>query len=120
MGDREKVWLLDATVETMGSPALIVNEPKAKASPCTCYECDTKLICFTEGGIGTLKQDQIPRYCPTKLVEKGGAICNRFKRFKKAISEAKEKYWALPPEKRGIETWLEKAGESLRKRGIEL
>jgi len=110
--------LLHALVDELGSPAIILDETRAKTTPCICYRIDEKEMCFSKGAIGTLRQEQIPIYCPTKIYRREG-LARRVRLFKEAVAEAKEKIKGIPKGERLI-PFLEAMGEALRKRGIKL
>ena len=122
MSDEEKTkhgLMLHMTVESLGSPGLIVNPDLAARTGCRCYKIDDTLMCFSAGIIGTLSKPQIEAYCPTKEIITEGGMVERVKRFKEAAKVAKEKIAKIPKGER-LEPWLTAMGEELRKRGIEV
>jgi len=76
----------------------VVDEERAKSSPCTCYRAEFTvdgerkviLICYSKGIIGVLTKDQILRYCPEKIIKKASdKMIRRFKKFIEAVKAAK-------------------------------
>ena len=51
---------------------ILVNEERAKISPCKCIRFDGKYLCWVKGIIGMLSQEQAMKYCiePYKRGEK--------------------------------------------------
>jgi hypothetical protein len=111
--------LLDLTVESLGSPGLVVNSDIAGRTPCRCYKVDDTLMCFSRGVVGTLSKSQVEAYCPTKEVLTSGGIVERVKKFKEAAAIAKAKVARLPKGEK-LEPFLSSMGVELAKRGIEV
>lgn len=111
--------LLDMTVESLGSPGLVVNTDVAARTGCRCYLVDGTHMCFSKGIIGTLSKPQVEAYCPTKEVLTEGGLVERVKKFKEAARAAKARITKIPKGER-LEPWLKAMGEELGKRGIEV
>lgn len=116
---REHGLLLDMTVESLGSPGLVVNKDIAARTGCKCYAVDDTLMCFSKGIVGTLSKPQVEAYCPTKDVKTEGGLVERVKKFKEAAKEAQKRIADVPKGER-LEPWLTAMGEELAKRGIEV
>jgi len=115
----EDTILLHVLVESLGSPAIIVNEALARSTPCKCYPLDHKKLCFTKGAIGALDQEQRKLYCTKEIDVKDGKILHRIQLFREAAAVCKAKIEGLPKGER-LHPWLQCMGEELRKRGIEI
>ena len=66
--------MLHSIPSAFGSPGIVVNEARAKASPCRCIEYRPgKKLCFSSGIVGALSDEQEKIYCPTveELVSPG-------------------------------------------------
>lgn len=117
--DRGHGILLDMTVESMGSPGIMVNPDIAARTGCRCYRVDGTDMCFSKGIIGTLSKGQVEAYCPTKDIKTEGGLVERVKKFKEAARVAEEKIKKLPKGER-LRPYLEQMGKELKKRGIEI
>lgn len=116
--DEEKI-LLHMLVESLGSPAIIVNEALARSTPCKCYPIDhDKKLCFTKGAIGALSQEQRKLYC-TEEIDITEGITERVKQFREAAKVCKMEIEGLPKGER-LHAWLSCMGRELAKRGIEI
>jgi hypothetical protein len=113
--------LLHFGIHEAGSPALIVDEATAKATPCTCFQYKGKDLCWSQGAIGMIKQDEQAIYCVAgKTYKAEPALTNRYNRFAAAAEEAHRKIETMPKGKDRLEAWLEAMSESLGKRGITI
>jgi hypothetical protein len=116
----ESNLLLHLTVEETASPAIIVDEATAKASPCRCFTYKGKDYCFTKGAIGMLSAEQAETYCQAgKTYEVRPGIKERFQRFAEAAEEAHKKIEKIPKGERLV-PWLQEMGKELKERGIEV
>lgn len=111
--------LLHFTEHAIEGHALIVDEARAKASPCSCIEYKGRHYCFTKGAIGMLSQEQVPEYCPTKEYTVSPGLKERFEKFSEAAEEAHKEIEEIPKGER-LEPWLSAMGRELEKRGIEV
>jgi len=119
MLDEEKI-LLHMLVESLASPAIIVNEGVARATPCKCYPIgDGKKLCFSKGAIGALDQEQRKLYCTEEIDLPDGGIAERVKEFREAAKVCKAEIENLPKGER-LDKWLTCMGTELEKRGIEI
>jgi len=101
------------------SPGIVINEERAKASPCKCFTFREKAYCYSPGIIGMLEARQVPLYCPTKEYEVRPGIKQRFEEFAEAAEAAHKKIEEIPKGERLI-PWLTAMGEELRAKGIEV
>jgi len=114
----EPNFLLHLTVEETASPAIMVDEAVAKASPCRCFTYKGKDYCFAKGAIGMLNPTQAELYCIAgKTYEVSPRIQERFYRFAAAAEEAHKKIEKIPKGERLL-PWLEEMGKELKERGI--
>ncbi|MBW2672525.1 MAG: hypothetical protein JRD89_03795 [Deltaproteobacteria bacterium] len=106
--------------EVHGTPGIVVDEARAKATPCNCFTYRDKDYCYSPGIIGMMDPDQVQAYCPTKQFDTvRPGIKERFAKFREAAEEAHKKIEAIPKGERLI-PWLEAMSQSLAKRGIEI
>ena len=101
------------------SPGIVINEERAKASPCKCFTYKGKDYCYSPGIIGMLEAGQVPTYCPTKEYEVRPGIKQRFEEFAEAAEAAHERIEEIPKGERLV-PWLTEMGKELRARGIEV
>lgn len=111
--------MLNSIPYAYGSPAIVVNEALAKATPCECTKVDDSEICFSKGCVGGLSEADKLLYCNPKVYVERPALAERIRKFKEAVAEAKEKIAEIPKGER-LEPWLRAMSESLAKRGIEV
>ena len=79
----------DLTLEDILIDGIVVDEDKAKSTPCKCIRYDGKDLCWSPGVIGLLRQDQIAKYCPTKHYEEKPKLIKHLNEFKKIAEETK-------------------------------
>lgn len=79
----------DVTPEDILVDGIVVDEAKAKSTPCKCIRYDGKDLCWSPGVIGLLRQDQIVKYCPTKEYEEKPKLVEHLNEFKKIAEETK-------------------------------
>jgi len=113
--------LLHFGIEEVGSPGLVVNEARAKATPCSCFTYKGKDMCWSKGIIGMLARDQQDIYCVAgKAYKARPALTERYRSFAAAAEEAHKKIEAMPSGIERLEAWLGAMGEELAKKGIEV
>jgi len=113
--------LLHFGVEELASPGLVINEARAKASPCSCFTYRGKDLCYSRGVIGMLKPDQQAIYCVAgKTYKAQPALTKRYQAFAAAAEEAHKKIEALPKGTERLDVWLKAMSEELSKKGIEV
>ena len=113
--------LLHFGAEELCSPGLVINEARARASPCTCFTYKKKDFCWSRGVIGMLKQEQEEIYCVAgKTYKAQPKLTQRYTRFAEAAEEAHKKIELMPKGRERLETWLTAMGEELSKRGVEI
>ena len=101
------------------SPGIVINEERAKASPCKCFTYKGKDYCYSPGIIGMLEAGQVPLYCSAKEYEVRPGIKQRFEEFAEAAEAAHKRIEEIPKGERLV-PWLTEMGKELRARGIEV
>lgn len=79
----------DPSLEDILIDGIVVDEDKAKNTPCKCVVFNGKELCWSPGIIGMLRQDQIAKYCPTKKYEEAPKLKAHLEEFKKVAKETK-------------------------------
>jgi hypothetical protein len=116
--------LLHFTEHAIEGGGRVVNEARAKTSPCNCFTYNGREYCFSPGVIGMMSSkknpEQIDEYCKAgKTYEVKPGIKKRFESFAEAAEEAQEKIEEIPRGER-LGPWLSEMSTELEKRGIEL
>lgn len=112
--------LLHFTEHEMLGGALIVNEAKARASPCKIFTYKGREYGFSPGAIGMMTGEQVEEYCKVgKTYEEKPAIKSRFEKFAEAREEAAKKAEGYEGTEKLKVIWRS-MGEELEKRGIEV
>jgi len=116
--------LLHFTEHAIEGQGLVVNEARARATPCNCFTYKGREYCFSKGIIGMMSSaenpEQIAEYCKVgKTYEVKPGIKERFESFAGAAEEAHKKIEEIPKGERLV-PWLSAMGEELEKRGIEV
>lgn len=76
----------------------VVNEIRAFLSVCTCYQVGRTtypedLMCYSDGIMGTLSNEQDRKYCPDKDIRSPTPeMLVHQKKFTKAVQEAQRRY----------------------------
>ncbi len=113
--------LLHFGVEEMASPGVVLDEARAKATPCSCFTYKGKDLCWSKGIIGMLAADQQAIYCVAgKAYKEQPRLVERYTRFAEAAEEAHKKIEAMPKDKERLEVWLTEMSKELSKRAIEV
>lgn len=113
--------LLHFGVEEIGSPGVVLDEARAKATGCSCFVYKGKSRCWSKGIIGMLREEQQDIYCIAgKTYKAQPKLVERYTRFAQAAEEAHKKIETMPKGTERLETWLEAMGKELSKRGIEV
>ena len=113
--------LLHFGVEELASPGVVLDEARARATPCGCFTYKGKDLCWSKGIIGMLSQPQQDIYCVVgKTYKAQPALTRRYVTFAEAAEEAHKKIEAMPRGVERLEVWLSAMGEELSKRGIEV
>ncbi len=116
--------LLHFTEHAIEGSGLVVNEARARATPCNCFTYKDREYCFSKGIIGMMSSaenpEQIAEYCKVgKTYEVRPGIKERFESFAGAAEEAHKKIETIPKGERLV-PWLSAMGEELEKRAIEV
>ena len=114
--------LLQFTEHEIEGAGLVVNEARARASPCNCFTYKGREYCFSPGVIGMMSSkenpEQIAEYCKVgKTYEVKPGIKERFESFAGAAEEAHKEIEEIPKGER-LAPWLEAMGKELEKRGV--
>jgi len=116
----EKGLLLHFTEHGLLGHAIILDEARARATPCKVFTYKGREYAFTKGAIGMLTEDQMREYCTAgKSYTVSPGIKERFEKFAEAAEAAHRKIEDIPKGERLI-PWLREMGEELEKRGIEI
>lgn len=108
-------------IDEVGSPGLVIDEARARATPCSCFTYKGKDLCWSKGIIGMLGQPQQEAYCVAgKAYKAQPKLAERYTTFAEAAGEAHKKIEAMPRGRERLETWLGAMGEELTKRGIKI
>ncbi|MBA7666588.1 hypothetical protein ES703_74669 [subsurface metagenome] len=111
--------MLHAVAEMYGPGGIVVDEAKAKATPCSCTEYKPgKFWCTSKGVVGALTDKQEGLYCnPREIVERPG-IKERMTKWGEAVEFCRGQ---LPPTdgRTRLEIYLDCMSKELTKAGIE-
>ena len=114
-------FLLHFGIEEVGSPGIVLDEARARATPCSCFTYKGKDLCWSRGMIGMLTQPQQEVYCVAgKAYKVQPKLVERYTRFAAAAEKAHKKIEAMPKGRERLEVWLTEMGKELSKRGIEV
>lgn len=116
--------LLHFTEHAIEGQGLVVNEARARATPCNCFTYKGREYCFSKGIIGMMSSEenpeQIAEYCKVgKTYEVKPGIKERFETFASAAEEAHKEIEEIPKGERLV-PWLTAMGKELEKRGVEV
>lgn len=119
-----KGLLIHFTEHAIEGQGLVVNEARARATPCNCFSYKGREYCFSPGIIGLISGEKNPEqmeaYCKVgKTYEVKPGIRERFETFASAAEEAHEKIEEIPKGERLV-PWLTAMGAELEKRGVEV
>lgn len=79
----------DLNLEDILIDGIVVDEEKARTTPCKCVKLDGKDLCWSHGIIGMLSQSQVKLYCPQKIYENRPEFVKHLKEFKEIAEETK-------------------------------
>jgi len=113
--------LLHFGVEELASPGVVLDEARARATPCSCFTYKGRDLCWSKGIIGMLKSEQQQEYCVAgKSYKAQPKLKARYERFAEAAEEAHKEIERMPSGKERLLTWLDAMSKQLAKRGIEV
>jgi len=113
--------LLHFGVEELASPGVVLDEARARATPCSCFTYKCKDLCWSKGIIGMLAADQQDIYCVAgKAYKDQPKLVERYTRFAEAAEEAHKKIEAMPKGRERLGVWLTEMSKELSKRAIEV
>lgn len=114
--------LLHSVPYLHGSPGIVVDEERAKASACKCVEYQPgKRLCWSPGIVGALTDEQESTYCPTMLeIERPGTV-QRMRRWQDSVDVCKAELARIPEAsgEQRMTTWLRCMSRELQRRGVE-
>ena len=114
--------LLHSVPYLNGSPGIVVDEERAKASACKCVQYKPgKKLCWSPGIIGALTDEQESTYCPTTIeIERPGTV-HRMRRWQESVDVCKAELAKIPEAsgEQRVTTWLRCMSKELATRGIE-
>ena len=112
--------LIHFTEHAMTGSALIVDEAKAKRSPCNCFSYKGRDYCFVRGAIGILKPEQAEELCQAgKVYKVKPGMKERFEKFAEAAEVVQKEIEGVPEGERLI-PWWRGMGREMSSRGIEV
>lgn len=98
--------LLHFGIEEVGSPGIVLDEAKAKATPCSCFSYKGDK-CWAKGIIGMLTPEQQETYCVAgKAYKAQPKLTERYSKFAAAAERAHREIEAMPKGGERLETWL--------------
>ena len=113
--------LLHFGIEEVGSPGIVLDEARARATPCNCFTYKGKDLCWSGSIIGMLSHPQQQVYCVAgKAYKEQPRLVERYTRFAEAAEEAHKKIETMPKGRERLEVWLTEMGKELSKRAIEV
>jgi len=113
--------LLHFGVEEVGSPGFVIDETRARATPCSCFTYKGKDLCWSKGVIGMLKPEQQSIYCVAgKTYKAQPKLVERYTTFAAAAERAHRDIESMPKGTERLEVWLSAMGRELAKEGIEV
>lgn len=100
---------------------LVLDEARARATPCKCFEFEGETYCWSPGVLGLISSkknpEQLSEFCVLGREPAGEGAKERFTQIGGAIREAHEE-WQRKGE--GLPEWWEAVGKRLAEKGIEL
>jgi len=113
--------LLHFGIEEVGSPGIILDETRARATPCSCFTYKGKDLCWSGSIIGMLSQPQQQVYCVAgKAYKEQPRLVERYTRFAAAAERAHKDIESMPKGTERLKVWLSAMGRELSKEGIEV
>lgn len=104
-----------------GSPGIVVDVERAKATPCKCVEyAPGKRLAWSPGIIGALTDEQETLYCPTMVhIERPGTV-ERMRKWQEAVDVCKAELATIPeaPGQERVGAWIGCMSRELKARGI--
>lgn len=110
--------MLHAVAEMYGPGGIVIDEAKARATPCSCVEYKPgKYWCTSPGVVGALTDEQEKIYCnPREVIDKPG-IKERMAKWQECVTKSRE---AMPPVdgQTRLEIYLDSMSKCLTKAGL--
>jgi len=105
-----------------GSPGIVVDEAKARATPCRGVEYKPgKWLKFSPGIVGALSDVQEEVYCPETIAFESPGLQRRLTSWQETVDGCKKEIALIPKEEseRRLVTWMQCMSRGLEKRGIK-
>jgi len=117
----EENLLLHSVPYIHGSPGLVVDEARARATSCKCVEyAPNKRLCWSAGIIGAMTDEQEREYCPTTYdISRPGTV-ERMRKWRESVDACKGELAKIPNatgEER-VTTWLRCMSSALSAKGV--
>lgn len=120
-GDLPDNLLLHASGYAFGSPGIVVDELKARATPCKYVEyAPGKRIAWSPGIVGALTDEQERLYCPSWVRLERPGVVRRLRNWQEAVDTCKAEIAGLAERHERLETFLGCMSRELKSRGIEV
>ena len=111
--------MLHSVPYAYGSPGIVVDEARARATPCRCIEYRPgKKLCFSKGIIGALSDEQEKIYCPTTVPLESPGLERRLESWMGAVETCKAEIAGIPKGEK-LEPWLSCMSRELVAHGVE-
>jgi hypothetical protein len=114
---------MDFVSQYRGSPGFLLDEARARETPCLCYELESQRgreLCYSKGIIGALDPEQEALYCPTKEeLQLTPAQRARIEAFQAGADTCKAAVQDLPEGTR-LEPYMACLHTELKERGQQL
>ncbi len=118
LAPEQEELLAHFTEHAMTGHALVVDESRAKSTPCRCFSYKSRDYCFTPGAIGMLTTEQQAALCAAgKNYNVRPGLKARFEKFADAAEAAHKRIEGIPKGER-LEPWLRSMSKELSARGI--
>jgi len=118
---QNKELLLDILEHQAVGSGRVIDVARAEATPCTCFNYDSREMCWSSGILGLMSSEknpeQIARYCAVGKIPDGSGAKQRFAKIKGAVESA-HKEWEKSGD--GLPEWWSAVAKSLEKHKIEL
>jgi len=111
--------LLHSIGPGFGNSGIVVDEAKAKATPCRCYEYKSgKKLFFSPGVVGALSDEQETLFCKTVIPLESPGIERRMENWGEAVKTCKAEIAGIPKGERLV-PWLSCMSRELSDRGVK-
>jgi hypothetical protein len=113
--------VLHSVPYAFGSPGIVVDEAKARATPCKYVEyAPGKRLSWSPGIVGALSDEQERQYCSEWIEVKRPAVVARMRGWQDAVNVCKAEIANVVGGHERVEAWLNCMSRELKRRGIEV